>query len=219
MESYYLKKQTLSVMVFETADKAFKAYYDFIKDLGDDRGDNLCLFNVFFEIEFPTQNIITARSWSQHYAEREWNWYLTGSRSVSSIKRFAPMWDKMHNGNDLVWSNYGYWWKQGDQLVRVIEMLKDDETTRRAVIVHYSAETSPEFTHDTPCNLVLNFFVVGTRLNLTIMARSIDIWYGFCNDQYVFSKLLQLVADRTQKQVGTMSYFITNFHLYKNQIK
>lgn len=221
MESYYLKKQTLNIMRFETAEQAFSYYYKWLIENGEDREDNYCFFNQLFDIAYPQQNVITSnlRNWSIKYAEREWNWYLTGNRSVSGIKRFAPMWDKMHNGDDLVWSNYGYWWKQGNQLSRIIGMLRDEPMTRRGVIVHYSAELSSEFTYDTPCNLVLNFFVVGTHLNLTIMARSIDIWYGFCNDQYIFSKLLQLVADKTQKQVGTMSYFITNFHLYKNQIK
>lgn len=208
-------------MEFLTAQKVFEFYYDEIIHKGRDRGDNLCLFDVLIKITFPRINTILTpeRKWSMKYAEREYLWYLSGDRSVSEIKKFAPIWDKMHKGDDLVWSNYGYWWKEGDQLNRIVQMLKDDPITRKAVIVHYSADLSPEFTKDTPCNLVLNFYVHADQLNLTVMARSIDLWYGFCNDQYIFSKLMIYVAEKINLPVGTMSYFITNFHIYKNQIK
>ena len=32
--------------------------------------------------------------------------------------------------------------------------------------------------------------------------RSNDIWYGFCNDQYQFSSLQQMIADRLSMDVG-----------------
>lgn len=205
---------------FLTAQQAFEFYYEFIRR-GEDRGDNVCIFNEAFELEYPKLNLILTswRKWSNKYAEREWNWYLTGDRSVSEIKQYAPIWDKMHSGDDLVWSNYGYWWLEGNQLQRVISLLKQDPTTRRAVIVHYSAEKSPEFTHDVPCNLVLNFYISRDKLYLTVFARSVDLWYGFCNDQYIFSKLMMRVAGEVQKPIGKLSYFVTNFHIYKNQIK
>jgi thymidylate synthase len=44
--------------------------------------------------------------------------------------------------------------------------------------------------------------------------RSNDLVYGFCNDQYCFSKLQELVANRLNAQVGTYYHFAQNFHIY-----
>jgi thymidylate synthase len=207
-------------MNFLTAQQAFEFYWSYIQKKGLDRDDNICIFNSLFKIEFPNLNLIHTswRKWSRKYAEREWQWYLSGDRSVTEIKKHAPIWDSMHSGDDLVWSNYGYWWKQGNQMSRVIDKLTQDPLNRKAVVVHYSAERSEEFDRDTPCNLVLNFYISEGRLHLTIMARSIDLWYGFCNDQYIFSKVMVVVAGELKLPVGSMSYFITNFHIYKKQI-
>ena len=32
---------------------------------------------------------------------------------------------------------------------------------------------------------------------MCVVMRSNDLWFGFCNDQYCFSKLQELVADTT----------------------
>lgn len=207
-------------MNFLTAQQAFEFYWNYIQKNGTDRGDNICVFNQLFTLESPKLRLIHTswRKWSQSYAMREYSWYLSADRSVKEIKKYAPIWDKMHSGDDLVWSNYGWWWQQGEQLKRVMEQLIQEPMTRRAVIVHYSAELSPKFNKDTPCNLVLNFYVNDNKLNLTVMARSIDLWYGFCNDQFIFSTLMEFVSGIIKIPMGTMSYFITNFHIYKKQI-
>jgi len=48
--------------------------------------------------------------------------------------------------------------------------------------------------------------------------RSNDLWYGFCNDQYCFSMMQQMVADRLNLPVGTYYHFANNLHLYNNKL-
>jgi methylisocitrate lyase len=48
--------------------------------------------------------------------------------------------------------------------------------------------------------------------------RSNDLWFGFCNDQYQFSKLQEMVSKRTGYNVGTYYHFAHNLHLYEDQI-
>lgn len=213
---------------FQTAQRAFEYYYDAIAKhgYGYDYQDTLAMFNESFEIGQPEKHHISTdfRKWSLSYAHTEWLWYMSGDRSVEEIKKQAKIWDTMHNGDNLVWSNYGYWWKRNDQLARVTEMLKADPETRRAIIVHYDPDNVQNYDKDTPCNVVLNFYTTQqfnlTRvLNLTVFARSIDLWFGFCNDQYMFSKLLMQVAQELNLKVGSLFFHITNFHLYKNKIK
>ena len=52
------------------------------------------------------------------------------------------------------------------------------------------------YAKDTPCTYAVQFTVLNNKLNMSVVMRSNDLWYGFCNDQYCFSKLQQLVAER-----------------------
>jgi thymidylate synthase len=207
-------------MRFKTATDAFECYYKYITLWGRPYQDTLAIFNRSFTIINPFKRIITTpwRNFSESYAQREWEWYTSGDRSVESIAKFAPMWNKMADESRQVWSNYGWWWHLNAQLEQVIKMLQDDMNTRRAIVVHYNPMWLPEYNKDTPCNLVLNFYVADDELNLTVFARSIDLWFGFCNDQYQFSKLLELVGARLNMPVGQLHYFITNLHLYNKDI-
>lgn len=41
-----------------------------------------------------------------------------------------------------------------------------------------------------------------------------DIYFGFCNDQYCFSKLQKMVAKEVGLKIGTYYHFAVNLHLY-----
>jgi len=49
---------------------------------------------------------------------------------------------------------------------------------------------------------------------MCVVMRSNDLWYGFCNDQYCFSKLMELVSKRIGIEIGYYYHFVQNFHLY-----
>ena len=53
---------------------------------------------------------------------------------------------------------------------------------------------------------------------MSVLMRSNDIWYGFCNDQYQFSMLQQFVAKRLSIEIGTYYHFAHNLHLYNNKL-
>jgi len=118
-------------------------------------------------------------------------------------------------GTTNVVSNYGYFWNKNNQLDRMIDELKNNPNTRRAILIHYDIEELDIYKYDTPCNLALNFYLEDDRLELTIFARSIDLWFGFGNDQYCFSKLMELVSKRTGYGIGRMHWHVTNLHLYE----
>ncbi|MFM7854125.1 MAG: thymidylate synthase, partial [Flammeovirgaceae bacterium] len=79
----------------------------------------------------------------------------------------------------------------------------------------YDINELDRYKYDTPCNDVLNFYVKDGKLELTVFARSIDLWFGFCNDFYTFSKLMQLVTKETGYEIGSMHWFVTNLHVYE----
>ena len=51
---------------------------------------------------------------------------------------------------------------------------------------------------------------------MAVLMRSNDLWYGFCNDQYCFSKLQESVALKLGIEVGEYYHFAHNLHIYNN---
>ena len=211
--------------IFNNADSAFDYYKSQILNNGIDFDDTKALFNVGFTIENPMDNHISCeqRNWKQDYAEAEWQWYLTGDPHVQRLGKIygkiPEIWKRMANEWGSVNSNYGWQWERNDQLDKVIKLLSDNPKTRQAAISIYDAKEIKNYKYDTPCTYAVQFTILDNKLNMCVTMRSNDLWYGFCNDQYCFSKLQKLVADEVGWPVGTYFHFAHNLHLYNNIIE
>lgn len=206
---------------YATSDSAFQQMYDYIMESGDEKNGTKYMRNISFTIHNPGEKKIKTawRKWSKEYAELEWNWYLSGNRSPEMVEKTAKIWADMKDDSGYVNSNYGNWWERNQQYLKAIDLLAADENSRRSVVVHYNPDEVEQYAKDTPCNLVLNFYIEEGKINVTVFARSIDLVYGFCNDQYCFAKLLEDAAYRLNRQVGAMHFFITDLHVYKKHWK
>ena len=214
------------MLKFETASDAFhNMYWRIVRD-GVDFAGTKALFNVGFEIVHPAANTIfnsrVDRNWSIDYAEAEWQWYLSGNRSIYKLGnlygKVPAIWKRMADPNGDVNSNYGWQWKRNAQLDMVVEMIKQNPETRQAAISIYDGKEITSYAFDTPCTYAVQFTVLNNKLNMSVVMRSNDIWYGFCNDQYQFSNLQLLVAQRTGYDVGTYYHFAHNLHLYNDKL-
>lgn len=204
-------------MIYKNPTDAFELLYQDIMAEGEDFAGTKAKFNQSFTIQDPLDKVIKTpeRKFNQDYAEYEWNWYREGNRDAKEISERAKIWKQMMiPGTTEVNSNYGYFWNYNQQLRKVINELKLNKETRRAIVVHYLVQDIDRYKYDTPCNDVLNFYIKDDKLHLTVFARSIDLVFGFCNDQYTFAKLLELVSEKTGYQPGSMHWFITNLHVY-----
>lgn len=204
-------------MKYNNATDAFELLFQDIIADGIDFAGTKALFNQSFTLLNPEDKVVTTpqRKFNQDYADYEWNWYLKGDRDASEIAERAKIWKQMMVPTTTeVNSNYGYFWNYNNQLNRVIDDLKINKETRRAIVVHYILHELDRYKYDTPCNDVLNFYIKDDKLHLTVFARSIDLVFGFCNDQYTFAKLMEYVSHKTEYPVGEMHWFITNLHVY-----
>lgn len=204
--------------VFKNAQEAFESLYDEIDSKGFQNGNGTKkLTNIGFKILNPLDNKINTpfRKWSLNYALREFEWYMSANRSVEEIKKFAPIWDKMHGGNNIVNSNYGYQWKRNEQLRKAIDQLKADNNSRQAWITIFDGKEKDDYQYDTPCTLNVGFAIENGKVNMTVLMRSNDLWYGFCNDQFCFSQLLDAVALELGLEVGWYYHFASDLHIYE----
>ena len=215
---------TINNKVFRNANEAYEYLHDQILQNGVDFGDTKALFNVGFYMTDPKDRKIInkERKWSEEYAEAEWQWYLTGMPNIKVLGeiygKVPEIWKRMANPQGYVNSNYGYQWERNDQIDYVCNLLKNEPDTRQAVITILDMKEHDEFTYDTPCTTAIQFTVVNDRLDMCVTMRSNDLWYGFCNDQYQFSRLQDLMAFRLGIETGVYYHFAHNMHLYNDKI-
>ena len=215
----------MSLRSFKNAEKAFEYYYNLIDQHAVDFDGTKAMFNVGFYINNPTDNHIDTwyRDWNLKYAEAEWEWYLSGDDSVNKLGelygKVPAIWERMALGpKKLVNSNYGYQWERAHQLDKVVQQLKENPNTRKAAISIYDGKEINKYRKDTPCTYAVQFTVVNNRLQMCVTMRSNDLWFGFCNDQYCFSELMKVVAERTGYEIGSYFHFAHNLHLYERDL-
>ena len=209
---------------FKKANDAYEYYHDKIIREGVDFADTKALFNVGFYIEKPMDNFILngERGWNPVYAEAEWQWYMSGDRNINELGRIygkvPEIWKRMADADNNVNSNYGWQWKRNDQIDYIVDLLKYQPDTRQAVITILDMKEHDTFTFDTPCTYAIQFTIVHGRLDMCVTMRSNDLWYGFCNDQYQFSKLQEMISNKLNIEIGVYYHFAHNLHLYNNKI-
>ena len=212
---------------FYNAREAFIYFYNEINSNGVVFGDTKALFNVGFTLENPSKKNINVlnpnRKFNLEYAEAEWQWYLSGDPSIDKLGEIngsiPPIWEKMADSDRQVRSNYGWQWERNHQLDKVVAMLKSNPETRQAVISIYDGKEISTYRKDTPCTYAVQFTILDSKLHMAVLMRSNDLWFGFCNDQYCFASLQELVASRLSIELGTYYHFAHNLHLYNNKLK
>ena len=215
---------TINNKVFRNANEAYEYIHDRILQDGIEFGDTKALFNVGFYMTDPKDRKIInrERNWSEEYAEAEWQWYLSGDPKISKLGdiygKIPEIWKRMANPDGEVNSNYGYQWERNAQLDMIVEMLKHNKDTRQACVSIYDGKEITDYAFDTPCTYAVQFTIVHERLNMCVTMRSNDLWYGFCNAQYQFSKLQEMVSKRLKIETGVYYHFAHNMHLYNDKI-
>ena len=220
---------------FKTANEAFHYFMPYIVEHGVDFDNTRALFNVGFLIKDShwchsiTNRNGVKRDFNLKYAKAEWQWYLSGDRNIYKLGelygKIPEIWKRMADEDGNVNSNYGWQWQRNikgtnlNQIDWVVKLLKQHPITRQAAISIYDMKESNSYATDTPCTYAIQFTILNNKLNMCVTMRSNDLWYGFCNDQYCFSMLQKLVADKLDLPVGTYYHFAHNLHLYNNIIE
>jgi hypothetical protein len=144
-------------------------------------------------------------------------WMLAGRNDVAFVQQFNSRIGQYSDDGAVFNAAYGHRWRQHfgtDQLVNVIKKLRADPGTRQAVIQMWDADDLMADTKDRPCNMQL-IFEINEGLNMTVINRSNDMWYGYAGANIVHMTMLQeLVARAVDVPLGVYRTFSTNLHVY-----
>lgn len=140
-------------------------------------------------------------------------------------ERFWPK--KANNKNPIDGSespNWGIHFQYGD-LEDVISLLHNNPLTRQAYLPIWFPEDTfaANENNRVPCTLGYYFWISDGRLHCNYTIRSCDLFRHFRNDMYLTARLMQhirtklcLLADNYKLEVGKLTMFIFNLHLFKN---
>jgi thymidylate synthase len=105
-----------------------------------------------------------------------------------------------------------------DQVVTVVETLKKDPDSRRAVICLWDPYLDTKESNDIPCNDMVFFKIRENKLHMTVINRSNDAILGFpVTNLFQFSMLMELIANLLGVEMGTYCQWSDNLHIYTDQ--
>ena len=180
------------------------------------------MLNSGFTLLDITDNIATARTdYSLSYMLGELVWYFTGRDDVEFISKFSSFWE--HISDDgvtnrsaygaIVFNRYGF-----DQVAQVIDTLKRDPYSRRAVI-NFNVPNPERFeTKDEICTLALVFELRNGKLDCTGIMRSNDVWLGTPYDVVFFTELQKHIANELGVGYGKYTHIAVSLHAYEKDI-
>lgn len=174
---------------------------------------------------YPTERMLfdPTRDANPYFHIFESIWMLAGRNDVAFPAKFAAQIYQYSDDGKTLSGAYGFRWRshfEEDQLSWVIKHLKNNPSSRRAVITMWDGDTDPTLvengTKDVPCNTGIYFSMRGKNLDMTVTNRSNDIVWGCYGANAVhMSMLQQFVAEALGVHVGKYYQFSNDWHVYE----
>lgn len=182
---------------------------------------------VTLTIYNPTMRVLSdaTRNANPFFHVMETVWMFAGRQNPAWLlqfnKRIGQYADETDFGS-VINGAYGYRWLQhwGPQIPYIIQLLKEEPTTRQAVLTMWDPHQDLFMRHwkDRPCNTHIYFRVVNGALNMTVSNRSNDFIWGMMGANAVHMTYLhEFMARATGIELGLYRVFTNNLHFYLNQ--
>jgi len=224
-----------------------EAYVDVLKDvynnpefISSPRGLKVKeILGYQFRILNPRHRIpyIASRDFSIYYAIAELLWYLSGNDSTEWICNYSSFWSKISDDGRTANSAYGSRiFKSHDRIAKILDSswnqwdyvvneLKSDHDSRRAIIHIRSPQDSILAHLDVPCTLSLQFFLRNDKVHMITSMRSSDVILGLAYDIPAFTIFQELLALRLTKELGRSiglgeyTHLSASLHVYERHFK
>lgn len=151
-----------------------------------------------------------------------------GLNPGNSYKIRMDLWQKLMSKKDGEKFDYTYSERinYSSQLDNAIQALKEDEHTRRAMVMVFRPEDTMESSGcqtRIPCSVSYQFLIRNGKLMILYYIRSndyfkhfaIDIWLTHAIQEYVCEQLKDVYPDL---KVGSLNYYAGSFHAYHEDL-
>ena len=127
---------------------------------------------------------------------------------------------------------YGKQWREWetkdgrkiDQISQVINMIKNDPTSRRIIVSGWNIGEIEGLVHDhnrapPPCHSLFQFMVINGKLSCQLYQRSADVFLGVPFNIASYALLTMMVAQVTNLQLGEFIHTFGDVHIYNNHLE
>jgi thymidylate synthase len=167
---------------------------------------------------------VSKRKFSMSYMVAELVWYLSGNNSTEWISKYSGFWNNISDDGSTANSAYGArLFKRHDKIAQgrysqieyVVNELKRDPDSRRAVMHLRVPDDSIDAKLDVPCTLALQFFIRDNKLHQVVNMRSSDLVFGIAYDIPAFTIFQEMIANEVGADVGTYTHTSNSLHIYE----
>ncbi|MEU8962826.1 thymidylate synthase [Streptomyces sp. NPDC048491] len=148
-------------------------------------------------------------------------WYLAGRDDLDFIAYYAPSIRKYSaDGHRLTGTAYGralFGAAEGrpDQWPAVVDTLREDQDSKRAVIqIFRGEELQVADNPDVSCTLGLQFLLREGALHAVGFMRANDVYRGMSSDVFSFTFLQEMLARELGVPLGSYVHQVGSLHLY-----
>lgn len=149
-------------------------------------------------------------------------WILAGRNDVEWLSYYLPRAAEFSDDGETWRGGYGPRLRRFagtgediDQLAHVVDVLRADPTSRRAVFSIYDAGVDTKPGKDIPCNDIITFQSRLGELHAHVFVRSNDLMWGWSGiNAFEWSVLQEVIAGILGIEVGTLTFSISSLHAY-----
>ncbi len=184
------------------------------------------ILGASFTITNPRDRIpyVAGRKFSMTYMVAELLWYLSGSNKTEWIANYSNFWRDISDDGVTANSAYGARLFQSHPKIAqgrftqweyIVEELRRDPDSRRAVMHLRVPDDSVDAKLDVPCTLALQFFIREGKLHQIVNMRSSDVIFGIAYDIPAFTLFQELLANELGVELGTYTHMSNSLHIYE----
>lgn len=154
------------------------------------------------------------------YALAETVWYASKQLKTNLIAKFGPIWKKMEDANGLINSNYGHQVFMNQDFDTKIEELIAEKKVRFFI----ASDDNQSSRSDLVCNNAIDLYLdEENNLRARVVARSIDLVYGYPYDMFAAQLFVRYVQERLRSskietKFVSLRFDIENVHIYHTDI-
>lgn len=182
---------------------------------------NKDVYNAFQFLKYSPEEIEECINWSNLEIQERLNEHSLNP-GIAWEKR-KKLWENLMNSEGRFDYTYSERINHGHQLKRIIEYMKKDINTRRAVInIHNNVLGDLEGVEQNkriPCSVTYSFLHRDGKLNLFYHMRSSDFYTHFINDMILAQDFMITVAEKLNVEGGILTVYINSLHAYYVDLK
>ena len=142
-------------------------------------------------------------------------WILAGRNDVTWLSQWLAKISEFTDDGETFYGAYGARIFKDRQLYKVMERLRLDRASSRAVVAIYEPADVNYSGKDLPCNCTIFLGIDHDRLNITVANRSNDmIWGAYGANVVQFSTLQEYIAFNVDAKMGWYCQMSNNAHIY-----